>query len=79
MESRAVDDEVPGYATDGDTRHENRCQPTEASLPRHSRTFMWISKSLPQSDIELGSFHSRNRVEVSSDIKAHRTHRGVVP
>src|SRR6267378_5238533 len=40
---------------------------------------MWISESLPQSDIELGSFHSRNRVQVASDVKPNRTHRSLVP
>ena len=40
---------------------------------------MWISKSLPQSDVELGSVHSRNRVQISSDVKPDRTHRSLIP
>src|SRR6266436_5858927 len=40
---------------------------------------MWISESLPQSDIELGSLHSRNRVQVSSDVKPNGAHWSLVP
>src|SRR6266446_8829285 len=40
---------------------------------------MWISESLPQSDIELGSFHSRDRVQVSSDVKPNGAHWSLVP
>src|SRR3984893_637395 len=37
------------------------------------------SKSLPQSDVELSSPHSRYRVQVSPDIKANWPHRGRIP
>src|SRR5689334_3677926 len=55
--------------------------PIQPSFLFHSITapIAGASKCLSQGDVELRSFHSLHRVQVSSDVKANRAYGSLVP
>src|ERR1700756_5412667 len=79
MESRAEENGIACNAQNQDSCHQSNCYPTEFAFPRHDDTCIGTSKCLSQGDVELSSFHSRDRVQISSDIEANRADWRLVP
>src|SRR5437588_541033 len=79
MESLAAENDKSRDAEDQNNRHKTNSYPTEFSFPRHNSTYCGASKCLSQSDVNLRSFHSVYRIQVSSDIKTDGAYRSGVP
>src|SRR5215469_7304344 len=79
VEFLAAESDETGDAEDQDNCHQTNSYPTEFSFPRHNSTYCGVSKCLSQGDVELCSFHSLYRIQVSSDIKPYGADGSGVP
>src|SRR5215469_4336569 len=79
VKSRATENGIACDAQNHASCHKTNSYPTEFSFPRHDNTWIGTSKCLSQGDVELSSFHSRDRVQISSNIEANRADWRLVP